>query len=422
MSKKMLGINLKVRDLIILIVVMLAFMGTLANAMLMLLAWKDYQSTASHMALYELYGSIGLGVVSTFVVIFALVIVLRRVARPIWKLTQAMKTVSAGDLETDIPYVERHDEFGDMARTLQTFVQKLAENERLHVKQREEDACRAARADKLESGINIFDARIKDFLADLQGSVSNLSSAANTLGGVAQTSLQHSDTLKTSAEHSADNTNSVANSAEQLSISINGVTQQIARSSEVSSRAVEKSREATSAITALQESAERINGVIELINDIAGQTNMLALNATIEAVRAGEAGKSFSVVAHEVKSLASQTAEATAEISEQVESVKSSVGSTVLVIEEIEAIINDMAQMLLSVSEAMNEQGAATQEIAGGAQNAAQGVQNVMGSAESVYNSANATNDESDRLGDISSSLSEADITSISPSLSKSTA
>ena len=63
------------------------------------------------------------------------------------------------------------------------------------------------------------------------------------------------------------------------------------------------------AIKGLAEMAQKIDNVVNIINDIAGQTNLLALNATIEAARAGEAGKGFAVVATEVKALANQTAQ-----------------------------------------------------------------------------------------------------------------
>jgi len=71
-------------------------------------------------------------------------------------------------------------------------------------------------------------------------------------------------------------------------------------------------------MNALSKAAQKIGDVVRLISDIAGRTNLLALNATIEAAPAGDAGKGFAVVASEVKSLATQTARATQDITVEV--------------------------------------------------------------------------------------------------------
>src|SRR5579862_6669689 len=81
--------------------------------------------------------------------------------------------------------------------------------------------------------------------------------------------------------------------------------------------------------------AERVGDVVKLISDIAGQTNLLALNATIEAARAGDAGKGFAVVASEVKSLATQTAKATEEISAKIAEMQTATSQSVAAVKTI---------------------------------------------------------------------------------------
>ena len=110
--------------------------------------------------------------------------------------------------------------------------------------------------------------------------------------------------------------------------------------------------------------ATRIGEVISLIQAIAGQTNLLALNATIEAARAGEAGRGFAVVAAEVKSLAAQTARATAEIAEQIGAIQSAAADSAQAIEQVNSIITDMAAIASTVSVTVEEQNAAVSSIA----------------------------------------------------------
>jgi len=145
---------------------------------------------------------------------------------------------------------------------------------------------------------------------------------------------------------------------------------------------------------------QKIGEVVNLISDIAEQTNLLALNATIEAARAGEAGKGFAVVANEVKSLATQTANATDEISTQISTIQAETQNSVEAIEGISSIINQVNEIASSIASAVEQQGAATQEIARNAQEAASGTQQVNDNIADVNAAADQTGESAgDVLG-----------------------
>ena len=174
-----------------------------------------------------------------------------------------------------------------------------------------------------------------------------------------------------------------------------------------------KQAQATDArIGKLSRAAQEIGDVVKLITAIAEQTNLLALNATIEAARAGDAGRGFAVVASEVKSLASQTAKATDEISNQIAGMQGATQESVTAIKEIGGTIGKISEIASTIAAAVEEQGSATQEIARSVQNVARGTQDAAGNvmqvnrgatetgsaSEDVLNSARTLTTESTRL------------------------
>ena len=155
--------------------------------------------------------------------------------------------------------------------------------------------------------------------------------------------------------------------------------------------AVSKTKATNDAFVELKGAAETIADVVKLIQRIAGQTNLLALNATIEAARAGEAGRGFSVVASEVKSLAVQTAKATEVISAQVSAVQASTVGAIEEIRSIEKHMDEISKYACSVVAAIEQQSEATNTISGNVSNAAQETSNIAMMLGEVVSAAIAT-------------------------------
>ena len=320
----------------------------------------------------------------------ALLMVTRRVITPLHNMRDAMLKVAAGELSVDTGYAQRADEIGALAGALETFKQQTMDKHRIEAQERERNAGAVARQQAIESHVGEFESMVRQSLAqlgDASGKMRTTSTGLSTVSRQTNARVQVAEKASGEASTSVD---SVAAASEQLSASINDISQQAAHAAGIASRAVGQARDTDGTVQGLAKSAGRIGEVVGLINTIAAQTNLLALNATIEAARAGEAGRGFAVVASEVKSLASQTAKATEEISEQIADIQKVAGEAVDAIKNIGGIIGEVNEVATAIAAAVQQQGAATQEITRSTQHAARGTKNVSDNINGVKADADA--------------------------------
>lgn len=314
---------------------------------------------------------------------YAIHSVVYRVSNPLLLMVGAMKQLARGEVNFQVPGLERGDEISELANALEVFRRNKIASDTLA-----EDALKSLKETSLAAD-------------RLQSTALELNQAA------AETGTQTTAVASASEEASA-NVQTVATAAEELTASIGEISRQVNEASSIAKEAVATVQKTDETVRGLAKSAEAIGKVIELINGIAAQTNLLALNATIEAARAGDAGKGFAVVANEVKVLATQTAHATSEIGAQIGAIQSVSEEAVTAIRSIGQTIQRVSEISHAIARAVEEQGVATREIACSVTQVAQGTAEVSRNIDGVRKAAGGTGSAAAQVLDASRLLSES--------------
>ena len=343
--------------------------------------------------------SVGLGIVVAW-------IIGRGIAGPVQSITTSVMCLAEGNKSIEIPGMNRRDEVGAMAGAVQIFKENMIKADALAEREAEDSRVREERAQRVEELTRNFDSGVANLLDAVAGASTEMESTATSMSGIAESTTQRATTVASAAEQASANVQTVASATEELTSSIREIARQVDKSSKIAAGAVTQASETDQQVQGLALAAQRIGDVVSLISDIAEQTNLLALNATIEAARAGEAGKGFAVVAAEVKELASQTAKATDEIGQHINSIQAETDGAVAAIQSIGAVIGEINDIALGISSAVEEQSAATGEIARNVEQASIGTQEVSGNILEVTRAAGDAGASASQVMSVASDLS----------------
>jgi methyl-accepting chemotaxis protein len=363
-----------------------------------------------------------LGTISVLIAGCGMVIIWRAVARPLAEISRTTAAVAAGAYDMPVPYGDRHDEIGNVARSVMIFRDAAVEKERLRrerasererteaERRKQEQAQAAAAAEQadvvraLADGLGRlaqgdltcrlgdgFTEAYREIKDDFNTAIVHLEETIQTIAGatreVASTAAEISagtTNLSRRTEQQAAGLEQTSASMEQISTTVKKnaenaqqANQFAAGTREVADRSGAVVAEAVGAMARIEESSRKISDIISVIDEIARQTNLLALNAAVEAARAGEAGRGFAVVASEVRSLAQRSSQAAKDIKDLITNssgqVQEGVGlvnkagasltEIVASIKKVAAIVSDIATASAEQSSGLDQVGAALSQM-----------------------------------------------------------
>jgi methyl-accepting chemotaxis protein len=280
----------------------------------------------------------GTAVLALLVTLILCVVVTRSIVRPLQRVVDGANALAQGDLRVQVQ-VERHDELGNLAESLNRAIGNLA---------------------GIVGGVKQASLAISSATEQVAAGNTDLSQRTEEQAASLEETASSMEELTATVRHNADN-------AQQASTLASNASEVAQRGGDEVGRVVETMQE-------ISDSSAKVAEIIGVIESIAFQTNILALNAAVEAARAGEQGRGFAVVASEVRTLAQRSATAAREIKELIGESVGRVNAGSQLVEQAGDTIQEIVRSVKRVTDIMSEISAASHEQSTGIEQVNQAV------------------------------------------------
>lgn len=323
----------------------------------------------------------------------------RKISKPIVYITRRLNSLSLGDLNSEVPRINSHDECQILAEALNLTITNL----KSYIFDIDNVLKNIADGNLLVTSNVSYQGNFKQIKTSLEAILESLNTTFSKIGKAATQISEASAQVASGAAVLSENATSEAATIEELSASIDEILENTNENAENAKNAADLTNQAKNqvdigsdrmnammiAVENIEKSSNEIAKIIKVIDDIAFQTNILALNAAVEAARAGAAGKGFAVVADEVRNLAIRSSEAAKTTNDLIVASISDIREGATHSKETSEAINSIAEMVEKINTLMGniaqssaEQASAISQISAGMDNITISVQTTSATAE----------------------------------------